>query len=49
MPTYVYRFVDSGETIEVQQAFSDDPLTEATHPGHRRGEGGQEGLHARSG
>ena len=33
MPTYVYRFVDSGETIEVQQAFSDDPLTEAVHPG----------------
>jgi len=33
MPTYVYRFVDSGETIEVQQAFSDDPLTEAIHPG----------------
>jgi predicted nucleic acid-binding Zn ribbon protein len=33
MPTYVYRFVDSGETIEVQQAFTDDPLTEAVHPG----------------
>ena len=33
MPTYVYRFVDTGETIEVQQAFTDDPLTEATHPG----------------
>ena len=32
MPTYVYRFVDTGETIEVQQAFTDDPLTEATHP-----------------
>jgi predicted nucleic acid-binding Zn ribbon protein len=32
MPTYVYRFVDSGETIEVQQAFTDDPLTEAVHP-----------------
>lgn len=32
MPTYVYRFVDSGETIEVQQAFTDEPLTEAPHP-----------------
>ena len=32
MPTYVYRFVDTGETIEVQQAFSDDALTEAAHP-----------------
>jgi predicted nucleic acid-binding Zn ribbon protein len=32
MPTYVYRFVDTGETIEVQQAFTDDALTEATHP-----------------
>ncbi len=32
MPTYVYRFVDSGETIEVQQSFDDDALTEATHP-----------------
>jgi predicted nucleic acid-binding Zn ribbon protein len=33
MPTYVYRFVDTGETIEVQQAFTDDALTEAAHPG----------------
>ena len=32
MPTYVYKFVDTGETIEVQQAFTDDALTEATHP-----------------
>ncbi len=32
MPTYVYRFVDTGETIEVQQAFTDDALTEALHP-----------------
>ncbi|MCB0998850.1 MAG: FmdB family transcriptional regulator [Acidimicrobiales bacterium] len=32
MPTYVYKFVDTGETIEVQQAFSDATLTEATHP-----------------
>ena len=32
MPTYVYKFTDTGETIEVQQSFSDDPLTEALHP-----------------
>ncbi|MEQ1874770.1 MAG: FmdB family transcriptional regulator [Ilumatobacteraceae bacterium] len=32
MPTYVYRFTDTGETIEVQQAFTDDALTEAVHP-----------------
>jgi predicted nucleic acid-binding Zn ribbon protein len=32
MPTYVYKFIDTGETIEVQQAFSDDALTEAVHP-----------------
>src|SRR6187200_1135879 len=32
MPTYVYRFVDSGETIEVQQSFTDDALTEAVDP-----------------
>jgi predicted nucleic acid-binding Zn ribbon protein len=32
MPTYVYKFTDTGETIEVQQAFSDDALTEAMHP-----------------
>ena len=33
MPTYVYKFVDTGETIEVQQSFTDDALTEAAHPG----------------
>jgi len=33
MPTYVYKFVETGETIEVHQAFTDDALTEATHPG----------------
>jgi predicted nucleic acid-binding Zn ribbon protein len=33
MPTYVYKFVDTGETIEVQQSFDESPLTEATHPG----------------
>ena len=32
MPTYVYKFLDSGETIEVQQAFTDGPLTELAHP-----------------
>lgn len=32
MPTYVYKFVETGETIEVQQDFSDDSLTEALHP-----------------
>jgi predicted nucleic acid-binding Zn ribbon protein len=32
MPTYVYKFLDSGDTIEVQQSFTDDPLTEAAHP-----------------
>ncbi len=32
MPTYVYKFVETGETIEVQQGFSDDTLTEAKHP-----------------
>lgn len=32
MPTYVYRFLDSDDTIEVQQGFHDEPLTEAVHP-----------------
>lgn len=32
MPTYVYRFTDTGETIEIQQPFTDDALTEAVHP-----------------
>ena len=32
MPTYVYKFVDTGETIEVQQAFTDDALLEHPHP-----------------
>jgi len=32
MPTYVYKFTDTGETIEVQQAFTDDALTEYLHP-----------------
>jgi predicted nucleic acid-binding Zn ribbon protein len=33
MPTYVYRFVDVDATFEVQQAFTDPPLTEAVYPG----------------
>jgi predicted nucleic acid-binding Zn ribbon protein len=28
----VYRFIDTGETIEVQQSFDDEPLREAPHP-----------------
>ncbi|HQV57388.1 MAG TPA: FmdB family transcriptional regulator [Ilumatobacteraceae bacterium] len=32
MPTYVYKFIDTGETIEVQQAFTDDTLTELANP-----------------
>ena len=33
MPTYVYKFTDTGETIEIQQSFSDPTLTEYAHPG----------------
>ena len=32
MPTYVYKFVDTGETIEIQQPFHEDSLTQAVHP-----------------
>jgi predicted nucleic acid-binding Zn ribbon protein len=32
MPTYVYKFIETGETVEVQQSFSDATLTEYTHP-----------------
>ena len=32
MPTYVYKFVETGETIEVHQAFSDEALSEAVNP-----------------
>jgi len=32
MPTYVYRFIDTGETIEVRQSFDEPALTEAPHP-----------------
>jgi predicted nucleic acid-binding Zn ribbon protein len=28
----VYRFVETGETIEIQQSFDDPTLTETTHP-----------------
>jgi predicted nucleic acid-binding Zn ribbon protein len=36
MPTYVYKFIETGETIEVQQSFDEEALTEAVHP--ERGE-----------
>ena len=32
MPTYVYKFTETGEIIEVQQDFADASLTEAVHP-----------------
>jgi len=32
MPTYVYKFIETDETIEVQQSFADETLTEYTHP-----------------
>lgn len=32
MPTYVYKFIDTDETIEVHQSFTDDTLTEHLHP-----------------
>lgn len=32
MPIYVYKFTDTDETIEVHQAFTDDALTEYSHP-----------------
>lgn len=32
MPTYVYRFTDCDGTIEVQQSFKDDALTEVFNP-----------------
>jgi len=32
MPTYVYKFIDTDETIEVQQSFTDATLTEHAHP-----------------
>lgn len=32
MPTYVYKFIETGETIEVQQSFDEEALTEAVHP-----------------
>ena len=47
MPTYVYKFVETGETIEVQQAFTDDALTEAVHPATGDDDAGEEGVPAR--
>jgi predicted nucleic acid-binding Zn ribbon protein len=32
MPTYVYKFVETGETVEIFQDFSEDSLTQAQHP-----------------
>lgn len=32
MPTYIYRFLDSDDIVEVQQAFTDAALTEAINP-----------------
>lgn len=32
MPTYVYKFIETGETIEIQQSFDEDALTAAVHP-----------------
>jgi len=32
MPTYVYKFIDTDETIEVQQSFHEPTLTEVPHP-----------------
>jgi predicted nucleic acid-binding Zn ribbon protein len=32
MPTYVYKFIETGETIEVTQSFDEPTLTEAVHP-----------------
>ena len=32
MPTYVYKFLDRDGTIEVQQSFTEDALTEAVDP-----------------
>jgi predicted nucleic acid-binding Zn ribbon protein len=32
MPTYVYKFVKTGETIEVQQPITDKTLTSVVHP-----------------
>jgi predicted nucleic acid-binding Zn ribbon protein len=32
MPTNDYKILETGETLEVQQSFADDTLTEAVHP-----------------
>jgi predicted nucleic acid-binding Zn ribbon protein len=36
MPTYLYKFIDTGETFEVQQPFDASTLTEAPHPSDGR-------------
>ena len=46
MPTYVYKFVDTGETIEVQQSFDEPTPDRGAPPGRRRAPPGQEGLHS---
>ena len=32
MPTYVYKFIGTGETVEVRQSFQDESLRELEHP-----------------
>lgn len=32
MPTYTYRFIDTDDTVDVYQSFSEDTLTELEHP-----------------
>ena len=46
MPTYVYKFLDTGETIEVQQSFDGRRPHRGRPPGDGDAAPGQEGLHA---
>ncbi len=32
MPTYVYKFIGTGETVEVRQSFHEESLRELEHP-----------------
>ena len=32
MPIYVYKFIETGETVEISQSFNDPTLSEAVHP-----------------
>ena len=32
MPTYVYKFIGTGETVEVRQSFHEESLRELAHP-----------------